>query len=235
MSQERSASEVLGRLHSLRFVLWRTQLELHLTRGAPRERLKASSDQLDFEARSGSPSPRERNLLDRPFGEWTRDEIAELVWRNEAAVALLWALGVVAEMPTYTSLVPAQMVKDQLDKLMRTVETPQLREPKLRDDAHEVATFWNWRARTEQFRRSGMAAPLGDTYDATVERATRSMVNAGLIKNVGEGDVLIGNVRYADVDSGTLLQLACVAFERHRALEWLNDATQDWDTLIPST
>jgi hypothetical protein len=235
---ERSASEILGRLKSLRLVLCRMQLELHLTKGAPRDRLRVASDQLNVDARAAAvPTPREQSLLDRPFGEWTLDEIAQLAWRNEAAVALLWALGLLAEMPPYTAPVPAKTVMDHLDRLKRTDGAPQLRERTLREDALELATFWNWRARTEQFRRSGMPAPPGDTYDATIQRAIRSIVDAGLIRqeNVGEGDVMIVDVRYANVDGGTFLQLACIAFERQLALEWVNDATKDWDTLVPST
>lgn len=215
------------------------QFELHLTKGAPRDRLEAASDQLNAEARAGTTplSPREQSLLDRPFGGWTLDEGAEIAWRNEAAIALLWTLGLVVDMPPYTSPVPAQTVMNYLDRLKRTDGGAQLLERALRDRARELATFWSWRARTEHFRRSGMRPPPGDTYDATIERATHAMVNTGLIppERIASGDVTIGHVRYVDVDGGTLLQLSCIAFERHRALEWVDDSNTDWDTLIPST
>ena len=228
----RRASDVHGRVLALRAILWRTQFEIRAQQGAPRAKLELDAERMNlWVATSQVPvSPLEREMLDRPFGGWQMPELAALAWRMEAAIALLWCLAQL-EMPPYTEAVPPNIAFDYLERAAVLV-TPSLR-PEL-DVAREteLASLWNWRARTETLRRQGMQPPPGDSFDATIARATRSASDMGLV--TANDDLVVDGSRYADVAHERFVELSCIALERHWALAWLGNNTA-WDLANPPT
>lgn len=232
----RSANDVVGRVMGLRAIMWRAQFEL-AARSADRPRdleLRNERHNLWVSTSQVPVSPRERQLLDRGLGTWSMAEIGELVWRNQAAFALLWALGH-AEMPPYTTIVSANIVFEHVERMFARI-APQLRSAVEIDRAIELAELWNWRGRTETLRRRGVPPPPADSYEATVARAMRSAVEAQLVDaaDVADGDLLVGDMRYATLDHKTFIEVSCIAHERHWALHWLVD-TAAWDDAMPAT
>jgi len=229
---------------ALRALLWRTQFELHLSR--------AAADRRDIEERNGELtswmkaasipfSPNERALLDRELGGWTTDEIAAMVWRNEAAAPLLWYLELVPQIPPYFVVVPASAVMERIEQLPQvaeTVERSPARPPEERENPLQPAPLWNWRARCRALRRSGAPAPEGDTYEGAIAQATSSAIDIKLVERtfVLDGDLLVtADTKYADVDADQQRTLACIAHERHWALAWIADGSTQWDTVNPAT
>lgn len=227
---------------ALRALLWRTQFELHLSR--------AAADRLDIESRNAELtswikaasipfSPKERALLDRELGGWSTDEIAEMVWRNEAAAPLLWYLELVPQVPPYFVVVPAAAVMERIEQLPNmTLDMPKTRSREELENALELASLWNWRARCEALRRSGAQAPEGDTYEGVIAQATNSAIDIKLVEKtfVLDGDLLVtADTKYGDVDADQQRTLACIAHERHWALAWIADGSTSWDTVNPAT
>jgi len=56
---------------------------------------------LERERASSAVSEAERRMLDAPSGSWSREAVADAMWRKEAFGTLLWALGHLDEMPPY--------------------------------------------------------------------------------------------------------------------------------------
>lgn len=236
----RTPLEVSERIAALGTILWRIQLENHLFTygGSGREEMESRNAQLAgwAEAERLAFSPREAELLARPLGAWTPQEMSELVWRFEAVAALAWSIERLAFMPPYDE--PAKAV--HMLPLTRVGEPLHVPEAVRADDVlHreiERASLWNWRARTETFRRKGVPAVRGDSYEATVARAVESALSDGLIEGVStqDGDFLVCGTPYAAVEADRFIQLACIAFERHRALTWLV-SRESWDDVNPPT
>ncbi len=229
---------------ALRALLWRTQFELHLSR--------AAADRPDIEKRhtelttwiatASIPfSPKERALIDRELGSWTTHEVAEMVWRNEAAAPLLWYLTLVPQVPPYFVVVPAAAVMERIEQLPRLAESSNMPITRSRDElktALELASLWNWRARCEALRRSGAPAPEGDTYEGVIAQATASAIDIKLVekKFVLGGDLLVtADTKYGAVDADQQRTLACIAHERHWALTWIADGSTEWDSVNPAT
>jgi hypothetical protein len=239
----RDSRQILGRLMALRAVLWRTQFELHLGNNAPRSEIEPRHAELTGWIRAAKIpfSPREDALMKQALGTWPRDAVSELVWRNESAAILLWAIDQVPSIPPYTIAVPATPVMGQLEQLPQLAamgDPPPLRPESELEAARELAALWNWRARTEGMRLAGVQPPHGDSFDATIARATEAALAAKLVDAaaVFEGDLALGpGVRNAAAPVEALRKLACVAHERHWTLTWMADASTEWDTVNPST
>ncbi len=235
----RQPQQVVDRLLALRALLWRAQLESHaFTNSAPRGELEERCAHLNgwIEASRIALSDRERELLGRDLGAWAPAEIGELVWRNEAAVPLLWALEIAPSIPPFTQPVPAAAVMPRIESLLATADAPRLRSLDEIDRARELALFWNWRARTETFRRRGMPAPPGDSFASTIARAATAVVDSGLVDpgEIAHGDVIVDGAPYSALDAIAFRDLACIAHERHWALSWLTEDA-DWDGVHPAT
>lgn len=235
----RNARDVFDRLMALRALLWRTHLEMYLGRGIPRIEVEPQHDKLArwMETANLPLSPREQALIGRPLGAWIEIEVAELVWRYEAAAVLLWALGAVPTIPPYTMVIPAAAVMEQIEHLARRADIPPLRAKEEIDDALTRAEMWHWRARTELLWMRGMQPPLGDSFEATIARAARGAIDDGLIgvADVVDGDFAVDGVAYAKAQQGVKMQLGCVSYERHWALAWIDDEDSEWDTVNPPT
>jgi hypothetical protein len=185
-----------------------------------------------------SLSTAERRLHSKPLGSWEHGEIFETFWRVEALKSLLWALGHLAEMPTYFevgnpnevySLVPAN--KQTQDFLARS----ELRALDVIANERHKAQFLNWRTRTEVFRLQGMIPPMGDSFDAVVRRALDGIQNQGIDVDHDGVDLLVDDRRFIELDEKTKANIASICTERHLALEWICSDDEDWDNAHADT
>lgn len=71
-------------------------------RVAQAERARIETDRwLERESLSGALTDIERQLLAARSGTWPNQAVADGMWKREALVALLWALGHIAELPVF--------------------------------------------------------------------------------------------------------------------------------------
>ena len=223
----------------------RAQIELKWSRGdeAKDHLVSVHGDLdtwLDSEIIRPHLSNQERALLALDPGSWPQEDLLGVLSQTEGLVALLWALERLDPMPSYVSLTNATDVFAHLP--LRQPCRPLLRALTYRPiaeiaDGRDTAEFWNWRARTEQQHRDGQEPPPGETYVAAVRGATEFAHCHGLVGQICDGDVLVGDKPYTAIDQDLLDSLATVAYERHYAFNWLcgDEMIYDWDKVPTPT
>lgn len=177
-------------------------------------------------------SAAERELLDRPLGEWTNDDIFECVWRSEALTALLWALGMLDWMPAQGKRVDEAVINPYIPALRPVapwLESAHLRGPDQLRAARRTAEFWLWRARTDLSRRQGKRLSLGDTYEAVVSRAVSAARAEGLVGEPVHGDVDVDGTAFCDLGDAEFANAYSVALHRLCALNWVCGYADNWD------
>ena len=113
---------VARRALALVALLTRTQLEHGVqadkSRTAGWQRFhRELADWMEKEGVRAALSSAERQLLDRPLGEWTNDNIFECIWRSESLTALLWALSMLDWMPTHGKRVDEAVINPHIQAL----------------------------------------------------------------------------------------------------------------------
>ena len=104
----RPAIDVADRVLALALVAERVVLEARLgLRAGDAGRWESLAQWADAEFVFPACSPRERELLARPPGAWSAEELDEMSWQREALAALLWALGSLRHLPEDASPIPA--------------------------------------------------------------------------------------------------------------------------------
>ena len=182
----------------------------------------------------------ERELMETPVGLIEDDQLFEQNWRLQAVGALLWSIGKVDPMPTYATFVLSATLMP-LVPLTRPIDaflaSATLRPLAVLEAERTRAQFWNWRSRCEMFRRQGMAAPTGQSYEQTLESAARSAFEQGVVTELAEdgSDVAFDGVPYAELDNESFANAGSTALERHRALNWVLGDGEDWDLVSTDT
>ena len=186
-----------------------------------------------WEATSG----RERAWLEKKLGAWTRQEIANGQWREEALAVLIWALHPGTPMPAYDQ--PAFSTA-----LMTLVPHPGdshafVAEAKLRDSneisqARDVAELWLWRARTTQLQREHHEPPKGMSYEYIIATTAKMAQEEGLFRAI-EGDFPASGKPYAKLSEREWETMRSIATERLYALNWLRGRAEDWDQVPTDT
>ena len=183
-------------------------------------------------------SDAERELLARPLGDWSDDNIFECVWRSEALVALLWALGKLPDMPPYGRRVDEALLNPQIPALKPAA--PWLESSALRADddlraARQTAEFWLWRGRTELMRRRGTETPAGETYEESIGRAVELAQQQGAIQETIGADVAVDGVAFSKLEDADFANAYSVALERLYAMNWVCGYAEDWDATPTET
>ena len=151
-------------------------------------------------------------------------DVVEAVWRGEGLGTLFWALHL-AEMPPY----------DHPFDHGRLLELP-LTRPRLRrsgeiESARETARLWHWRARIASLEEDlgfDLPAPWASYQELVASVATRGHQQGLLPEPVGDDFPALGFFyRWATPDE--LGELLSIAYERHRALNWLCGPGCDWN------
>ena len=143
-------------------------------------------------------------------------EAVDALWQGEGLGALLWALELAALPPFDRCFDPAALL-----------ETP-LRAARLRDRAQvehtrEAARLWHWRARTAFLRAGGeLELPPGwQSFEQLIAVAALRGHERGLLPAPLRGDFPARGAGYRALAPEQLLELLSIAYERHRALNWL--------------
>jgi hypothetical protein len=187
---------------------------------------------------SESLAATERELHNRPLGKWEFTEIFENFWRVEALKGLLWTIGHLPDMPSYFDVGNPNDAYSLIcfDRPTTAfMESSQLRDETVIKAQRQLAFFLNWRCRTETLRLQGVEAPMGDSYDALVQRSLDGIEEEGLRLDHDGIDILIDGCRFIDLEDDSKSSIGSICCERHLALEWIFAPDEDWDSVRAHT
>lgn len=240
-----TASAAARRSLCIASILARTNLESE-ARLESRDKSSENSDsffqkkQREFLQENGlwdALSSRERTLLEKPYGSWSTQEIADGQWRAEALGIMLWALNQIHDIPPYDKESSAEGVMNALPSpgsSRQFVSSAALRNENEIREARNVAELWLWRARTTQLQLSGASPPDGWTFEKIISTAAEAAQHKKLFTPI-EHDFPALNKAYSKLSDEEWHTLRSIAQERLYALNWLCKYADDWDAVPTGT
>jgi len=156
--------------------------------------------------------------------------VIDAVWQAEALGTLLWALGLV-------ELEPFDKTFDAEWLLATPTAHGTLRSKEEIEHALETARLWHWRARTELLRSAGdLELPESwDSFEQLVAVVAMRGYERGLLPSPLRGDFAAFERGYRDLSAAQRAEIVSIAWERHRALEWLAGAGRSWEDVPTPT
>ncbi len=149
--------------------------------------------------------------------------VIEAVWQGEGLGTLLWALGL-AELEPYDRPFDAEWL------LATPTAHANLRSKAEIEHARETARLWHWRARTDLLR-AGDAVELPaswDSFEQLIAVAAMRGYERGLLPPPLRGDFPAHGTGYRELSPAQRTEVLSIAWERHRALEWLCGSGKSW-------
>jgi hypothetical protein len=163
---------------------------------------------------------------------WDGDDehLAEAVWAGEGLGMLLWALEL-AQLPPYDRPFDAdQLVGTAMDEAI-------LRPDEEIERARETARLWHWRARTALLAEDGQVElpPEWQSFDQLVGATAMRGFESGLLPRPLRGDFPAFGVVYRELTEEQQDEAHQIAWQRHRALNWLCGLGKTWDSVPTDT
>ncbi len=149
--------------------------------------------------------------------------VVEAVWQGEGLGVLLWSLGLVELEPYDRPFDP--------EWLLATPTAPgALRAKPEIEHALETARLWHWRTRTEALRSAdALELPASwDSLEQLVAVAAMRGYERGLLPSPLRGDFPAFGTGYRELTAPQRAEMISIAYERHRALQWLCGTGRDW-------
>jgi hypothetical protein len=185
-------------------------------------------------------SPREQNHAQSTMATMTQQQQVDASWRIEAAQALMWALGMLPELPSYDRRASHDLLKQIPSRDVTTfVGTARLRELSELDRARGTAQLWQWRSRTRELIERGAEFPSDakmksaglHSYDDIVRFTARKAAQTGTIPPCVGDDFPAKGKAYRDLTGEEWSEVGSITAERHFALNWLvgNAPANKWD------
>jgi hypothetical protein len=180
-------------------------------------------------------SRRERELLSRPLGSWSEQQIADGQWRKEALCVLAWALGRIRSMPRFDQPADAKELLEAMEFMKpagAVVSRAKLVPESEITGARNVAELWLWRARTSRFQRDPKKypPPSGMSYPDLIRQVSDMAEEKGLFRAV-DHDFPVAGQPYAALPEDEVSELQSIASERLYALNWLCGYAENWDAV----
>ena len=160
----------------------------------------------------------------------TQRQQIDATWRVEAAQTLMWALGMLADLPPYDTGANHDLIKQiPSGELAPFIKSAQLREQPELDRARSTAEFWHWRSRTreliergEPFRDNEQMKSMGfRSYDDIVRFSASNAAQKGTIPPSIDDDFPAKGKAYRDLTGDEWSEVKSITAERHFALNWL--------------
>jgi hypothetical protein len=184
------------------------------------EAIEAAADLgewLDEDGLADGLSLHERELLERPLGDWSEAERFAAASRGESLGVLLWALSLADELPSWDEPFDAVDLAPVGDSLEELLERARLRDRDEIERARDLADLWQWRAT--------VAGRDTDVVGGTA----RAAYEAGEIPAPIAGDFPAFGKAYRELAPYEAELAASIAAERRQALAWLCGQGADWD------
>ncbi|HEY3921998.1 MAG TPA: hypothetical protein VGL76_07770 [Gaiellaceae bacterium] len=150
--------------------------------------------------------------------------IVDAVWQAEGLGMLLWALGRI-ELPPY------DLAFDHDRLFATTLDGATLRSAEEIEQARQIARIWHWRARTSMLQAEGTTV-LPERWQSFEQLIATTAVRGheqGLLPRPLRGDFPAFGKVYRELSSDERIEAESIAWERHRALNWLCGRGASWD------
>ena len=160
----------------------------------------------------------------------TEQQQLDATWRLEAAQTLIWALGMLGQMPPYdTSADPDLLKQIPSAHAAAFVESARLREQAEIERERDVAEFWHWRSRTRELIERGDPFPADEkmnaagfhSFEDVVRFSAREGAKDGTIPACIDDDFPAKGKAYRDLSAEEWAEVRSITMERHFALNWL--------------
>jgi hypothetical protein len=158
--------------------------------------------------------------LERALGRLPRGadnpRVVQALWEAEGLGILLWALELVVLPPFDRTFEPASL-------LATKIEGARLRDRAEIEHARESARLWHWRARTAVLRsETELDLPPGwVSFEQLIAVAALRGHERGLLPAPLRGDFPAFGTGYRALSPDQTVETLSIAYERHRALNWL--------------
>jgi hypothetical protein len=173
--------------------------------------------------RAGGLVKAARTALSRLPADANDPRVIEAMWQAEGLGMLLWALALV-------ELAPFDRPFDAEWLVATPLEPGSLRAAEEIEHTRETARLWHWRARTHALKgESGVELPENWTsFDQLVAVAAMRGYERGLLPPPLRGDFPAFDSGYRDLSAAQHAEILSIAYERHRALNWLCGEGTTW-------
>jgi hypothetical protein len=159
-------------------------------------------------------------LASLPGGE-TDEAVIDAMWQAEGLGMLFWALGLVELEPFDKHFDPEWL-------LATPTAHGTLRARAEIEHARDSARLWHWRARTDALGSELELPANWASLEQLVAVAAMRGYERGLLPSPLRGDFAAFGTGYRELSPGQRAELISIAYERHRALEWLCGAGKNW-------
>jgi hypothetical protein len=156
--------------------------------------------------------------------------VLDAVWAGEGLGMLVWALEL-AQLPPYDRPFEAGQL------LEASVADAVLRPDEEIERARETARLWHWRARSAELQASGEVALPGhwQSFDQLVGATAMRGFEHGLLPRPLRGDFPAFGAVYRELSEDQKAEAHQIAWQRHRALNWLCGLGKSWDAVPTDT
>jgi hypothetical protein len=156
--------------------------------------------------------------------------VVEAVWQGEGLGILLWALG-------RLGLPPYDLAFDHDRLLAVSIDGAALRPAEEIEHARETARLWHWRARTSALQEEGslQLPERWQSFDQLIAATVMRGHERGLLPRPLRGDFPAFGTVYRDLSPAQRTEAESIAWERHRALNWLCGLGASWDDVPTHT
>lgn len=157
-------------------------------------------------------------------------EVVDDVWQGEALGTLLWALQL-EELPPYDEAFSTE------DVVETSLGSAELRDRETIELELASARLWHWRARTTAVQADA-TVELPEryaSYDQLIAATAMRGHEQGFLPRPLRGDFPAFGTVYRDLGTEQRLEAESIAWERHRALNWLCGLGQTWDDVPTDT
>jgi hypothetical protein len=156
--------------------------------------------------------------------------VIDAMWQAEGLGTLLWALGLVDLEPFDRLFDPEWLVSTPL-------EPGSLRARAEVEHARETARLWHWRARTAALKdEPELELPeQWASFEQLVAVAAMRGYERGVLPAPLRGDFPALGTGYRELSPEQQAEVLSIAYERHRALNWLLAEGQSWAATITDT
>jgi len=175
-------------------------------------------------------SPWEQQYASRTIVTMTHEEQIEAQWRIESLQVLMWALGLLAELPPYDTMADHDILKSiPHENLADFIASAKLLLQAEIERARDIAEFWHWRGftrhlieRGEKLQSDEKLKGLGfNSYDDVVRFSARKGAEEGTIPPCIGDDFPARGKAYRDLTPEEWSEVRSIAVQRHFTLNWL--------------
>ena len=175
-------------------------------------------------------SPSEKQLFESQVATLTQQQIIYASWRLEAVQVLMWALGLLKDLPSYDVRATPDIFKQTpIIAFPEFITSAKLREEKEIDQARDLAESWHWRSRTRELQVAGRPCPVNEamkkagvtSFEAIVRMSAKLAVERDdWPTSIGDDYPAMGKAyRNLTEDEWTIVK--SITVERHFTLNWL--------------